>query len=232
MATPTAARRPEHEAKHDVDREYRQLERVISHLDMHEDKKEWMKDRWLEQVRWFDRKAVAASKRHYALRILAIVGGVLIPPLVSVQSLQDSYKGLAGGVAFVVSLIVAGSVGLDELFRWGDRWRHYRRTAELLKIEGWLFIEGGGRYKAHQQRHDFHERFFSLFASKVEDLVRHDVEVYLSRIVQDNQEDKDRDRHEVEDYLGSDDGTGQTPDDPPPATPAPDPAPATDPHAV
>jgi hypothetical protein len=219
MATPTTARRPEHRATRAADREYHQLERVISHLDLHEDKKEWMKDRWLEQVRWFDRKAVAASKRHYALRVLAIVGGVLIPPLVSVQSLNHHWKAWAGGAAFAISLVVAGSVGLDELFRWGDRWRHYRRTAELLKIEGWLFIEGAWRYKAHQQRHDFHERFFSLFASKVEDLVRHDVEVYLSRIVQDHEEDKERDRHEVEDYLGPDEGADKGSEDPPPRAP-------------
>jgi Protein of unknown function (DUF4231) len=219
MATQTAARRPEHKARHDPDREYHQLERVISHLDLHDDKKEWMKDRWLEQVRWFDAKAVAASKRHYALRILAIVGGVLIPPLVAVQSGNEP-PSWARGAAIVLSVLVAGSVGLDELFHWGDRWRHYRRTAELLKIEGWLFIEGGGRYKGQQRRHDFHERFFSLFASKVEDLVRHDVDVYLSRIVQDHQEDRERDRHEVEDYLGPDAGDARAPDDPEPASDA------------
>jgi hypothetical protein len=215
MATPAATRRPARQTGRDVDREYRELERVIAHLDLHEDKKEWMRVRWLEQVRWFDRKAVAASKRHYTLRIIAIVGGVLIPPLVAVQTSRDS-QSWAHAAAIVLSVLVAGSVGLDELFRWGDRWRHYRRTAELLKIEGWLFIEGGGRYKGQQRRHDFHERFFSLFASKVEDLVRHDVEVYLSRIVQDNQEDKERERHEVEDFLGPDDGTAKAPDEPPP----------------
>ncbi len=186
------------------------LLRVIEMLNMSEDKKEWMRDRWLDQVHWFDGRARDANRRYSVLRVIAISGGVLVPALISVNPgtstawIWDWVK----PAAFVISLMVAACVGLDGFFHYGERWRHFRRTAELLKTEGWLFIEGGGRYKQHQHRPDFHDRFFSLFATKVEELVRRDVEVYLTRIVQEKPEDSDQEDREVKKYL--DESAGQT----------------------
>jgi hypothetical protein len=126
----------------------------------------------------------------------------LIPGLVSVHEggstlwLWDWVRPLA----FTVSLMVAAAVGLDEFFHFGERWRHFRRTAELLKAEGWLFIEGGGRYKVHQHKKDFHNRFFPVFATKVEEIIRRDVEVYLTRIVQEKQDDGEREDEEMQKY--------------------------------
>ena len=172
---------------------------------MEEDKKEWMRDRWLDQVLWFDKKAAQANRRHNILRIVAITGGVLVPGLISIDSGASWLGSRARPTAFVISLLVAAAVGLDGFFHFGERWRHFRRTAELLKVEGWLFIEGGGRYKAHQHRSDFHDRFFPLFATKVEELVRRDVEVYLTRIVQERPEDHDQEDREIRAYLDAGD---------------------------
>jgi hypothetical protein len=178
------------------------LERVISTLDMEGEKKEWMRDRWLDQVLWFDKRAAQANARHSSLHVVAISGGVLVPALVTLsRSTESSTSKLAGEMAFVVSLLVAISVGLDSFFHFGERWRHFRRTAELLKTEGWLFIEGGGRYKTHQHLANFHDRFFPFFASKVEELIRRDVEIYLTRIVQEQPEDKDQAQRELQSYL-------------------------------
>jgi hypothetical protein len=179
------------------------LLRVIALLHMSDEHKEWMRDRWLDQVQWFDQHARNANRRYYVLRVIAITGGVLVPALVSLSpGLSEAWIwDWVKPTAFVVSLLVAASVGLDSFFRFGDRWRHFRRTAELLKTEGWLFIEGGGRYKQHQHRSDFHDRFFPLFATKVEELVRRDVEVYLTRIVQEKPEDTDQEDREVRKYL-------------------------------
>jgi Protein of unknown function (DUF4231) len=187
------------------------LLRAIQVLSMHEDKKEWMRDRWLDQVLWFDGRARAANLRYSALRVVAIAGGVLVPALVSLNPPHPSDLWIWDWVkptAFVVSLAVAAAVGLDGFFHYGERWRHFRRTAELLKTEGWLFIEGGGRYKQYQHRHDFHERVFPLFATKVEELVRRDVEVYLTRIVQEKPEDSEREDREVRRALDASEEAG------------------------
>ena len=204
-----------------------QLERVVDGLNMTKDKKEWMKDRWLDQVLWFDKSAARANLRHGALRIVAIAGGVLVPGLVTIasgsgSSLSTQHR--AGALAFGVSLLVAIAVGLDSFFHFGERWRHFRRTAELLKTEGWLFIEGGGRYKAHQHQANFHDRFFPFFATKVEELIRRDVEVYLTRIVQEQPEDKDQAAREVRSYLEDSDGPSGQEDRANPESNVPDPS--------
>jgi hypothetical protein len=189
-----------------ADRPYPQIEHALEPLRMDEDKKLWMKQRWLDQVRWFDQKAEAANRRHVAFRVIAITGGVLIPPLVSVSP-GGSLEDVAHALAFGLSLLVAGAIGLDEFFHWGERWRHFRRSAELLKTEGWLFIEGGGRYGKHQHRKNFHDRLFPFFATKVEEIIRRDVEVYLTRIVQEGEEDRERDHKEMERLLGEEDSS-------------------------
>lgn len=190
------------------------LVRAIDMIDMSKDRKEWMRDRWLNQVEWFDRRARQANQRYSVLRVIAITGGVLVPALISVSHVDNALWvwDLVRPGAFVVSLLVAASVGLDSFFHYGDRWRHFRRTAERLKAEGWLFIEGAGRYKQHQHRPDFHDRFFPLFATKVEEMVREDVEVYLTRIVQEKPEDSEEE--EVRKYLEADTGATQAPLDP------------------
>jgi len=88
------------------------LERAIALLAMADDKKEWMRDRWLDQVRWFDKKAAQANFRHSTLRVVAITGGVLVPGLVSVSSNEGLHwlREWPRPLAFVVSLLVAAAV--------------------------------------------------------------------------------------------------------------------------
>ncbi len=176
--------------------ERRTLERAIDQVHMTDDRKEWMKDRWLEQVRWFDHKAEVANDWHYLLRIVAICGAILVPVLVSLDTGHHTknlwFWNSIRPAIIVIGIIVAISVGLDEFFHWGDRWRNYRRTAELLKVEGWSFLEGAGRYQDHGNHAGYHNKFFPLFATKVEDTIRRDVETYLTRIVQEGPDDMKR----------------------------------------
>ena len=182
---------------------YQRLWKAIEGLDMADDKKEWMRDRWLYEVWWFDHRAEQANLRHSILRIVAIAGGVLVPALVSVSSSTERFDEAVQWTAFAVSLLVALSVGLDSFFHFGDRWRHYRRTAELLTMEGWQFIEKAGRYREKRDHRlaRFHDHEFSRFATQVEQLIRMDVEVYLSRIVQERTE-AERDEEEGHHHEG------------------------------
>src|SRR5215218_4871847 len=52
---------------------------------------------------------------------------------------------------FAVSLLTAISATVEAFFRAREPWRHHRRTAELLKTEGWPFFQLTGdcrRYTA------------------------------------------------------------------------------------
>jgi phosphoserine phosphatase len=93
-------------------------------------------------------------------------------------------------LAFVVSLTVALCAGAEEVFHFGDRWRHYRRTTELLKTLGWQYLMLSGSFR----RYASHATAFSTFTERVEDTLNEDVEGYMGSIAGDTPERKS---HEI-----------------------------------
>ena len=120
---------------------------LIDAVELAELHKRFLRLRWLDQMLWAERRAGQARDWYYTLRILAIVGGVIVPALVSLN-LQASIVGaLVGWITFALSLAVAISLAVESFFRWGERWTHYRRMAEMLKSEGWMFFQLAGPYQ-------------------------------------------------------------------------------------
>jgi hypothetical protein len=141
----------------------------------------WLKGRYLSEVHWFERKAEVAKRWHYALRIAALTGGVLVPALIA----GSSQKGF-GDLRFyasVLSVVVALAIGVDGFFHWGERWMRYRQTAEMLKTEGWSYLEGVGRFA--RSRADDPASKFSLFAASVEGAIHQDVAAFLTTIARE-----------------------------------------------
>ena len=121
-----------------------ELGAVIDQLDLSELQKRCLRARWLDAVMWVERKAEQAQRLYYALRLAIIIGGVIIPALVSLDLGTDPAADLVRWTAFGLSLLGALSAAIDGLFRFGERWRHYRLIAERLKIEGWQFFQLSG----------------------------------------------------------------------------------------
>jgi hypothetical protein len=116
------------------------------------------------------------------LRLTIIIGGVIIPALVSLD-----LGGEAGlyvrWATFTVSLVVAISAAVEGFFRFGERWRHYRPIVERLKIEGWQFFQLSGPYAQAGS----HGAAYPSFAAQVEAIVQSDVETYVTEIVREKQ---------------------------------------------
>jgi hypothetical protein len=150
---------------------------VIAGAGLDERQSGFLLHRWLHQVRWMDRRADAAQRRYYFARLTTILGGVSVPALLSVH--RDEAHLAAG----ILSLIVAASAAVEEFFHYGERWRHYRATAESLKSEGWRFLERSGPYAPPRSL----EHAYEQFVDKVERVIHRDVEVYLSRVTRDEE---------------------------------------------
>lgn len=151
--------------------------------------KAYLSSRWLDQVSWLESKAAKAQKRYYRLRIVTVVGAVMIPALVGLDGLGDPWDGLVRVATWTVSLVTAASAAVEGFFRFGERWRTYRQTAEQLKTEGWLFFQLAGRYGVDGARHD---ALYGAFVNRVEEIVTSDVEVYLTEIVAERARAPDR----------------------------------------
>ena len=170
-----------------------EMSTLIELIDLSELQKRFMKSRWLDQVLWLEGRATKSRNRHYSLRMITIIGGVIVPALVSVNSanIQPNnngidLKGIFGWTAFGLSQAVAISAAVEELFHYGENYRRYRNSAEAMKIEGWQFFQLSGPYKEATT----HQEAYAVFAASVENIIQKDVEGYISQAAQADAEIK------------------------------------------
>ena len=147
--------------------------------------KAYLHDRWLDQRTWLARSARRNQRRHYALRLITILGGVAIPALVGLEINSNETEEYVRWLTFGLGLLVAAAAALEEFFRYGERWRHYRRHAELLKTEGWAFLQLVG--PAYTE-FDTHAAAFRTFVGRVEDILREEVGVYITHVTRTPQQ--------------------------------------------
>src|SRR5437879_4968013 len=62
-----------------------ELGAVVDELELDERQKRFMRSRWLDQIVWLEGKAKRNQQSYYALRLVAIVGGLVVPALVSLN---------------------------------------------------------------------------------------------------------------------------------------------------
>ncbi|MGZ8366751.1 MAG: DUF4231 domain-containing protein [Nitrospira sp.] len=159
-----------------------EMDQLITAIELPELNKQFLRARWLEQIMWMEEKALDALWWHRVLRLATIIGGVIVPALVS-WSVGDG-DDLMKALTFIVSLVVALSAAVEEFFRYGERWRHYRRTVESLKSEGWQFLQLSGPYVNMT-----HSQAYPAFATRVEELSREEVDRYMTQVAKDKKEE-------------------------------------------
>jgi len=162
---------------------------LIDKLDLSDLQKRFMKARWLDQLLWLESRSTKSRNRYYNLRLLTIIGGVIVPALVSVNSANvqpTKLKEIFGWTALGLSQAVAVSAAIEELFHYGESYRRYRNTAEAMKIEGWQFFQLSGPYSVAKS----HSEIYATFAANVETLIQKDVEGYVSQLAQKDDDSK------------------------------------------
>ena len=166
-----------------------EMSELIEEIELPSLQKRFMKSRWLDQVLWLEGRATKSRARHNTLRLITIIGGVLVPAVVSANSAnvsQQNIKQLLGWTAFGLSQAVAISAAVEEFFHFGENYRRYRNTAENMKIQGWQFFQLTGPYKDAKN----HSEAYQTFASNVESIIQQDVEGYISQAVESDTEIK------------------------------------------
>lgn len=162
---------------------------LIDALALSDLRKHFLHSRWLGQVIWMEGKADDTQKMYNRLRLTSIVGGVIIPALVSLNISSEGSEGTAGIVhwaTFLISLLVAISLAVEEFFNYGERWRHYRRTVENLKIEGWEFFQLSREYKDFKS----HEDAYPSFAAHVEYILREENNTFINVVVREKKKEQ------------------------------------------
>jgi hypothetical protein len=159
-------------------REEELLEEAVDEVGLDEQMRGYFKRRYLEYLRWLEDGATTNRVRYYALRIPAIVLAALVPALVALD------LGTVGRtITVALGVVVAATTAVEQFLSSGERWRHYRGGVELMKSEGWLFLQLAGSYASYPTR----EAAFRDFVARVEMLMRDEVREYVSTVVAERQ---------------------------------------------
>jgi predicted chitinase len=161
-----------------------ELGSLVEQLKLPDLYKQSLKQRWIDQVVWADKKADQCRRMHYRLRLTTIISGVVLPALVGInmQLSKDNvfFRDWFPYVPFFLSQVIAVSAALEEFHRYGDRWRDYRKMAEDLKAEGWQYLQLSGSYDNLLEHIDG----YANFASRVESIIKNDVQNYIATLQQ------------------------------------------------
>ena len=160
-----------------------EMRSLIARMDITDEQRQFLRSRWLDQVLYMGDRASDAKRRYYAFRLSTVVGGVIVPALISI-SLAGAGRfdsNLDFGMrllTFVVSAMVAVTASVEGFMHYGERWRHYRVNAELLKSEGWQYLTASGAYRKVTDP----EQAFQSFAARVEEVLRDDVDGFMTQV--------------------------------------------------
>ena len=161
-----------------------EMNSMIEQIELSDLQRQFIKSRWMSQLLWLESRAQQNRNRYYFLRLVTIIGGVIVPALVSLNINSSNIKEVIGWIAFGLSQAVAISAAVEEFFHYGERYRHYRNTAELMKIEAWQFFQLSGPYRDSPS----HSQVYASFAERVEGIMKRDVEGYISEVTQEKQQ--------------------------------------------
>ncbi len=154
------------------------LRSLIAGLDLGDTRwNEYIEARWLNYVEWWDSRASNAKRKYHALRSAVVIAGALIPALVGLRELQvwSKHAWVFAVASILASLVVAICAGVESLFSFGDIWREKRAAAELIKSEGFSFLQLTGDYK----NYTVHKDALKRFAANVEQLIRNEIKDYI-----------------------------------------------------
>ncbi|WP_242045505.1 MULTISPECIES: DUF4231 domain-containing protein [unclassified Calothrix] len=153
---------------------------LIDRLDLSDLRKDFLKNRWLDQVMWLEGRATKERNAHHNLRMITIIGGVIVPALIGFEKGNQKWQEIVGWSAFGLSQVVAVSAAVEEFFGHGEKYRSYRNTAEGLKIEGWQFFQMAGPYRQYNN----HSEAYTIFAERVEQYIQQDVQGFISQLTE------------------------------------------------
>jgi len=91
-----------------------------------------------DQFGWYDRKAVRAQRAFRILKLAQLAIGAAVPVVAGLD--YPPY------VTATVSAVLVVSEGVQQLYQWQTNRVLYRRAAEALKREKYLYLAGVGEY--------------------------------------------------------------------------------------
>ncbi|MCK4794720.1 MAG: DUF4231 domain-containing protein [Desulfobacteraceae bacterium] len=130
-----------------------------------EDFQKYLKERYEDQIDWYDKKSVWNQKVYRRFQWCVIVLSAITPVLVAIEATRWP--------AVVVSALVAIGTTALKAFKYQENWINYRTTCETLRKEAYFYNACIGDYRDSEVRE-------ALFVERVESLISRENTMWLT----------------------------------------------------
>ncbi len=100
----------------------------------------FIKNRYEEELNWYDQKSIHDKKYYNIFQILICVSSAVTPIFILMN--EPNLEMLAVGTSAVIAI----STSLVNLFKYRENWINYRTAAEIMRREYSLYNTGIGDY--------------------------------------------------------------------------------------
>jgi len=161
--------------------EEERYEAVLSTANLHEERKNTIRRRYLPLIQDFKGRAYCYMLLFHIGHLIITVGSLIVPALLSVQYTTSlaAYQNNIYWLTWTLSLLVTTFNGILVLFKVDKKYYYLHTAIERLRSEGWQYIALTGRYSGillHHAEEPTHENQFRFFCHYVEKLKLKQVE--------------------------------------------------------
>jgi len=124
---------------------------------------DYLKDRVDEQIEWYSKKSGFCKKQYYFCKIAVVALAALLPVCIALLYRNE----LLPIAASIISALIIIAEGVLSLLKSQENWIEYRKIAETLKHEKYMFIHHAGVYL----KEDIESVIFSYFVERIESII-------------------------------------------------------------
>ncbi len=132
----------------------------------------YLKERYYDQVNWYDTKSAHNQKRYRRLQWGLIIFSAITPVLITLDWRLPSHA-ILGWIPIITSVAVAIMTAALKTFGYQENWMNYRTTCETLKKEIRLYEAGIGDYAGAKDKE-------AVFVERVENLISRENTLWLT----------------------------------------------------
>lgn len=160
-------------------KEKKTLEKMLEEIELEDYRKVYLMERFLDIL--YDDFDIIAIKNKMAfqlLRFVALVSGVMVPIVANLNDNLHVFGLNKTAVITILGLLTSISFGFLQVFKNEKVWLHHRKTFEVLRTEGYKFLNLAGEYRKYES----HGHAYPLFSTKLEDFIKEDIELYTQMV--------------------------------------------------
>ncbi|MGR3914113.1 MAG: DUF4231 domain-containing protein [Gammaproteobacteria bacterium] len=103
--------------------------------------KTYLNERLEDQISWYERKSAFNKKCFHTLQILTVIVSACIPVLILFAG-QTLFRIITASCGAIVSI----ATSVASICKFYENWHEYRKTAESLKHEKYMYMAKQGPY--------------------------------------------------------------------------------------